>query len=161
MKEDRRARQDEVREALAPSYAPPRRSGLKLEDIPVTEPGIPGLLKDIGLLRNLKPGWVGDGTGDKFSPEGLDWLMEALEKHYPRDCELPLAFPGHEGSVSLEWPMHDKHRAEVEVYLEEGRGEWLAVTLGKKDFEEAELDLKSQDGWRELGRLVRDFSSRE
>ena len=146
MKEDQRARQDEVREALAPAYAPPR--------IHVVKPGMPGLLECVDRMRKLEPGWLEDGIGDKPSAAGLDWLMEALERHYRTDCALPLAFPTPEGEVSLEWEIAP-HSASLEVDLDKRHGYWHNLNMETDQDEEGNLDLSSGRGWAELLRLVK------
>ncbi len=78
-------------------------------------------------FRNLKDGWL-EGKGIAPSQEGLDWLTQAFEKHYPSEMPLPYLYPTAEGNVLAEWSI-EQNEISLEIDLGKHVGEWHCLNM--------------------------------
>ncbi len=112
----------------------------------------------LGELKLLQAGWL-DGQGIPPAHDGLDWLSEAFDRHYPDDLKLPYLFPTPEGHVLAEWSLKPWSPS-LEIDLATKRGEWHALNLDTDAEDTQDLDLTNADDWRELTRRIRNLGGK-
>ena len=104
---------------------------------------------DVGVqvdeLRLVKDGWL-EGGGKAPSPEGLGWLLDVFDRHYPDDAPLPYLYPTETGGVQAEWSL-GLREASLEVNLETHFGDWHVLDLHSNEVQERTLNCDSDDDW--------------
>ena len=115
-----------------------------------------GVSSRIEELKLLRFGWL-DGRGVPPASDGLCWLSEAFEKHYPAELPLPYLFPTPEGQVLAEWPLKP-WSGSLEIDLAEKRGEWHALNLATDAEEEKQLQLTESNDWQWLAEQIRSLN---
>ena len=103
-------------------------------------------------LRSLSPGWL-DGEGSALGASGVDWLSEAFERHYDDSLPLPHTFPTEEGGVLFEWKVADVD-ASLDIDLQSRSGAWHELNLRTDEEAEADYDLTTDQGWRDLNERI-------
>lgn len=96
-------------------------------------------------FRGLKSGWL-DGKGMPLPSEGLDWLSQSFDVHYPDHLPLPYLYPTAEGGVRVEWSF-GAYDVSMEVSLDSHRAEWHSLHLNTDQEEAKELDLNHSEEW--------------
>ena len=104
-------------------------------------------------LRLLKDGWL-DGQGVAPSEEGLDWLSQAFDQHYPEDLPLPCLYPTEEGGVEAEWQFGSRGDS-LEIELSSYSGEWHALDMEANTVSERTLNLDDAEDWKWLVEQIR------
>jgi hypothetical protein len=99
----------------------------------------PRLIARIDELKLLKFGWL-DGTGIPPTPDGLDWLSEAFDRHFPDDLPLPYLYPRVEGGVRAEWSFKP-HELSLDIDLQKRIGHWHALNLEDDAEQTKRIDL--------------------
>jgi hypothetical protein len=108
-------------------------------------------------LRFLKPGWL-DGQGEAPSHEGLDWLSQAFDRHYPDDLPLPFVYPTLEGGLQAEWSI-GPNEASLEIDLTTRRGGWHSLDAGTDGDESRDLDLAQPKDWQWVAERIAKLSA--
>lgn len=107
-------------------------------------------VEQLALLQN---GWR-DGDGLAPARDGLRWLANAWEAHWPAEAQLPRLYPTPEGGVQAEWTIGN-HSISAEVDLSAKRGSLLVVKTDSGDIvSDAELDLTSDRSWQSIADAV-------
>lgn len=96
-------------------------------------------------LRLLKRGWL-EGVGLPPSRQGLDWLADAFDQHYPEDAQLPYLFPTEEGGVMAEWSI-DNNEISLEIDLVTHSATWHTLNSATDEAEEEIVDLNDETQW--------------
>lgn len=106
-------------------------------------------------LRGLGNGWL-DGEGIEPSDEGLDWLVDVFEDHFPDDLPLPFIYPTAEGGVQAEWQLK-KHEITLEIDFRERKGEFHSLDMEVDDEIpiSTELALDNPEAWTWLAEQIR------
>jgi hypothetical protein len=99
-------------------------------------------------LRQLKDGWL-EGCGLAPSNEGLDWLSQAFDQHYPDQLPLPFLYPTEEGGIQAEWTLAE-NEVTVEIDLGSRIGRWHALNIETGKDESQELNLQESSSWKWL-----------
>ena len=111
----------------------------------------------LGELLDMKDGWL-DGHGKAPNHQGLAWLSNSFESHYPTNLQLPHTYPTPEGRIQAEWSL-GTYEISLEVNLSDHTGEWHTLDLSTKDSTVRDLDLDTADDWAwfagQIGRLGR------
>ncbi len=108
-------------------------------------------------FKSLEAGWL-DGQGVPVSDSGLDWLADAIDRHYPDDVPPPRLYPTPEGGISAEWsPGQWEVSLEVDLEAQAGNLHALNVETGE-DFVD-DLDLSEHGDWLRLALLVAGMAS--
>ena len=103
-------------------------------------------------LAKLEDGWL-DGSGLAPSHEGLSWLTEAFASFYLADLPLPSLYPTPEGGIQAEW-MFGRDDTSLTIDLQRKTGDYDRLHLDTQDFDEEQLVLDDEAGWRRLGELL-------
>ena len=114
------------------------------------------LQSQIEELRALKDGWY-DGKGNAPPAEGLDWLSDAFDEHYPDDLGLPYLYPVAEGGVRLEWSI-GRRDVSLEIDLRKRDGAWHSLDLDNDEQENRLLNLNAEDDWNWMVGRLQDLS---
>lgn len=108
-------------------------------------------------FRSLRDGWL-DGEGKAPDHDGLDWLSDAFERHYPDDLQLPRTYPMADGGVSLEWSLGVRE-ADIEIDLKNHVGEWYVFNKYTERGEEEEtLELEKSADWEWVSKRLRSLT---
>ena len=108
-------------------------------------------------FRSLQDGWL-DGEGKAPDPDGLDWLSDTFERHYPDDLQLPRTYPMSDGGISLEWSIGVRE-ADVEIDLKNHVGEWYVFNKDTEQGEEEKtLKLEKPADWAWVSRRLRSLT---
>jgi len=103
-------------------------------------------------LRSLKDGWL-EGHGKAPSHDGLDWLADSFNRHYPDDLSLPFFYPTEGGGVQAEWSL-SPYEITLEIDLADRFGQWHCLNMANDAEESEPLDLAFSGSWEWLiGRL--------
>ena len=106
-------------------------------------------------LRSLEDGWL-EGGGMSPPEEGLDWLAQSFERHYPTELPRPYLYPTEEGGVQAEW-VFGVIDIEVRIDLSTRRAAYL--WLDESTEEVRELDLADGADWGWLASIVREHGA--
>ena len=107
-------------------------------------------------LKGMRDGWL-EGDGKAPDKDGLQWLSESFDHHYPKDAPLPHTYPTPEGGIEMEW-MAETTSLSLEVDLAERKAHYLAFEDASGDsFTERDLDLDDDaaEAWRWIANQVR------
>ena len=107
-------------------------------------------------LRQLKDGWL-EGQGKAPSKEGLDWLVQAFDKHYSGDLPLPYLYPTEPGGIQAEWSL-GQNEITLEIDLAEHSGYFHALHMEDDTEKTRRLDLGSDKHWMDLKELITSMS---
>ena len=99
-------------------------------------------------LRLLRDGWL-DGEGISPPTDGLEWLNDVFERHYPDELSLPHLYPTETGRVQAEWSL-DPNEITLDVDLGTRLGEWHVLNLTSDDVSERTLNCDDAADWRWL-----------
>ena len=108
-------------------------------------------------LRQLKDGWL-EGKGRALSEGGCVWFEQTFELNYPDDLNLPFLFPTGEGGLLAEWAF-SPNQSSLEVNLDNKTGFFHNLNLDTDEDYEISIDLSASEGWEELNRNLRRFST--
>ena len=114
------------------------------------------ITRQLDELRSLEDGWL-EGGGVAPFREGLDWLVQSFERHYPTDLPRPYLYPTEDGGVQAEW-VFEEINIEVRIDLSGKHGTYL--WLNESTEEERELDLSDGVNWEWLASVVREHAKR-
>ena len=114
------------------------------------------ITRQLDELRSLEDGWLEGGGAAPFK-EGLDWLDQSFERHYPTELPRPYLFPTEDGGVQAEW-IFEEINIEVRIDLSSRHGTYL--WLDESIEEERELDLSDGVNWAWLASVVREHAKR-
>ena len=103
-------------------------------------------------MRLLKDGWL-EGQGKAPAKEGLDWLAQAFDNHYPSDLPLPYLYPTEPGGVQAEWSL-GRNEITLEIDLAEHAGYFHALQMEDDTEETLRFDLGSEICWIALKNLI-------
>ena len=107
-------------------------------------------------LRSMAVGEF-DGLGSAPSHEGLDWLSEKFEHHYPDDLPLPSTFPTPEGGLEMEWS--ERHQTVIfGINLVTHEGDWYQFDKSSDSETSRKLDLDTSDGWQWVSSQIRQMT---
>ena len=104
-------------------------------------------------LRSLQDGWL-EGQGEAPSPEGLDWMSQALGQYYPEDLQLPFLYPTAEGEIQVEWSL-GPNEVTLEVDLIAHSGQWHVLNMETDKEESRTLTLDDATDWEWLVEQIR------
>ena len=108
-------------------------------------------------LRSMEDGWL-EGGGIAPLEDGLDWLANAFESHYPPELPRPYCYPTPEGGIQAEWDFR-AYDIDVKVDLSSQHAVCNMFTKamdGKIVFHLAEnIDLSDVAGWDVLSGKIR------
>lgn len=108
-------------------------------------------------FRSLHDGWLG-GEGKAPDHDGLDWLSDAFERHYPDDLQLPRTYPMADGGISLEWSLGVRE-ADIEIDLKNHVGGWYVFNKDTEQGEEEKtLELEQLGDWEWVSRRLRSLT---
>lgn len=110
----------------------------------------------LGELMGLRDGWL-NGYGVAPSRNGLQWLAESFDRHYPKGVSLPHTYPTPEGDIEMEW-MGETTALSIEINLSERTVHCLVFEDASGDsYVERELDLDDDaaEAWRWIAEQVR------
>ena len=96
-------------------------------------------------FRALQDGWLEEGASAP-NHDGLDWLANVFDRHFPPGRVLPHTFPTYDGGVRMEWS-HENHRFILEINLEGRSGEWLWFDRMSDQGNETQLNLDEGASW--------------
>ena len=100
-------------------------------------------------FRAMQDGWL-DGEGLAPRHAGLDWLADALDRHFQADAPLPYTYPTPAGGVQLEWSL-GRREISLEIDLTTRRAQWHWADLDSDEDAEVELNLDAAADWEWLG----------
>jgi hypothetical protein len=107
-------------------------------------------------LRALKNGWL-DGKGFAPDQEGLDWLSQRFEGHYPDNLLQPFLYPTAEGGVQAEWSLAAQEIT-LDIRLDSRRAEWHALNMETGEETARDLNLDESADWEWLTTQIRQQS---
>jgi hypothetical protein len=110
----------------------------------------------IDELRLLKNGWL-NGEGIAPTHDGLNWLVGALDRHFPDELPLPHLYPTAEGGVRAEWTARP-HELSLNIDLTARTGEWHLLNLEDDAEQTRKLNLADAKDWQWLIAEVREFA---
>ncbi len=110
-------------------------------------------------LRLLKDGWL-DGQGVALPDEGLNWLSQAFDQHYPEDLPLPCLYPTEDGGIEAEWSL-GYNEVTLEIDLGAGSGYWHSLNMKTNAEDEQTLDLKDEKFWKWLTSEIQGMNNGE
>ena len=118
---------------------------------------------DVGVqlddLRRLESGWL-NGKGEPPSAEGLDWLTQWFEDHYPSSLPLPYLYPTPEGEIQAEWSLGTTEVTLV-IHLRDKQAWWHALDLDTDADSEQPLNLIESEGAKWLIDQLRQLNGGE
>ena len=107
-------------------------------------------------LKGMSDGWL-EGAGKAPDNNGLQWLAESFDRHYPKGVSLPHTYPTPEGGIEMEW-MGETTALSIEINLSERTVHCLVFEDASGDsYVERELDLDDDaaEAWRWIAEQVR------
>ncbi|MBF0611885.1 MAG: hypothetical protein HQL55_12265, partial [Magnetococcales bacterium] len=104
-------------------------------------------------FRSLRDGWL-DSKGRAPRKDGLDWLADAFDRHYPEDLPLPYLYPTGEGGIQAEWTLGE-HEISLEVNLEAKRAEWQDLNMTTDEEQDKDLNLTEAGDWNWMVEQIR------
>ena len=119
----------------------------------LTNPRINDVLSRLDELRGMQDGWY-EGEGVAPSDEGLDWLSDAFERHYPDDAPLPYTYPNPEGGIRMEWSA-ENNAVILEIDIDAHAAEWLWFDRDSDDEFERTLNMDALEDWQWLASEIR------
>ena len=111
----------------------------------------------ITRLRSLEDGWL-EGGGKAPSKEGLDWLVQAFDRHYSTDLPTPYIYPTEEGGVQSEWTFG---AIDINLRIDLSTQKAVYFWLDEHTEEERELNLADSTEWEWLAMNVRKWAERQ
>ena len=125
-----------------------------IDSVGILEPlDVPARLDE---LRSMRDGEF-EGSGSAPSDEGLDWLSEKFEHHYPDDLPLPSTFPTPEGGLEMEWSERDQ-TVIFGINLVTHEGDWYQFDKSSDSEISRKLDLDTSDGWQWVSNQIRQMT---
>ena len=119
----------------------------------LTNPRMNDVPARLDELRGMQDGWY-EGEGVAPSLEGLDWLSDAFERHYPDDAPLPYIYPTFEGGISMECSVENSE-AMLEIDIDDHSAEWFWLDRDSDDEFERTLNLDDIADWQWLASEIR------
>jgi hypothetical protein len=107
----------------------------------------------INELKLLKNGWL-NGKGIAPTHNGLNWLVGALDYHFPDGLPLPHLYPTAEGGVRAEWSAKP-HELSLSINLTARTGEWHTLNVDNDAEQSRKLYLDDAKDWEWLISEVR------
>ena len=108
-------------------------------------------------LKDMRDGWL-EGEGKAPDRDGLEWLADSFDRHYPKGIALPHAYPTPKGGIEMEWMTAGDMSLSLEIDLSQRTAYWLFFEDASGDsYQERELDLDdgAADAWRWIAEQVR------
>lgn len=103
-------------------------------------------------LRLMKNGWL-EGEGLAPPREGLDWLSQVFDDHYPENLPLPYLYPTEEGGVQAEWSFK-QNEVSLRIDLGNHAGGWHALNMETDADDSCTLDLDNVEDWNWIGTQI-------
>lgn len=110
------------------------------------------ILARLEELRSLKAGWL-DGQGQPPPEDGLDWLTQVFEQHYPEGLPLPFLYPSLEGGIQAERSV-EPEEASLQVDLLSRSGYWQSLNMEPNAEDSRELNLADAAAWQWLAEQI-------
>ena len=104
-------------------------------------------------LRLLKDGWL-NGEGKAPPEDGLEWLTQSFDRHYPSELPCPYIYPTEEGGVQAEFVFSSfasVEDLEVRIDLLNRQATYIWMDAAS----ESTLDLADEAGWNRLSSMIR------
>ena len=107
-------------------------------------------------LRLLKDGWF-EGRGRGLDCDGLNWLSQAFDRHYPDELPYPYLYPTPEGGLRAEWSI-EPHEISLEIDLSSHSGVWHCLNMENDEPNERVLNLDKDDDWQWLSQQLQQMA---